>query len=369
MSWSYRLTDSGPAGCLSTTSTAGVAPTSTALNFMAALTSSDLETYTPSTLKMVRLAQPERVGRGGFSIVEKGKTRNGVLVAVKQSRALSIIGPGSVAEAEAFDRHFRQLTLEVQILAHERVRKHPHIVNILGLCAEESPSSLSLSIVLEYASLGTLKALFDDQAYEIVVSQRLGLAKQVGKALRALHEIGVCHGDVKLENVLVFESGDSLSAKISDLGQAVVLSGRDRAARVDRPWGTPLLRAPEVRNGHSLSEVEFNIDGAIATDVFSFGLLIWECVKRRRYFDLDWFEVREGSNQLNDDDREVFLNSLPPNRLIYFGKDFLRRQQLDQVDLDTISALFSATLQDDPERREPMSVLMRKMEGIVPDCT
>lgn len=318
---------------------------------------------------MARLQQPERVGRGGFSIVEKGKTRNGVLVAVKQSRALSIIGARSVAEAEAFDRHFRQLTLEVQILAHKRVRNHPHIVNILGLCSEESPSSLSLSIVLEYASLGTLKALLDDQACEVVVSQRLELAKQVGKALRVLHEIGVCHGDVKLENVLVFKSGDSLLAKISDLGQAVVLSGRDRSGRVDCPWGTPLLRAPEVRNGHSLSEVEFNIDGAIATDVFSFGLLIWECVKRRRYFDLDWFEVGERSNQLNDDDKEALLNSLPANRLIHHAEEFLRRQELDQVDLENISALFRATLQDDPGRREPMSVLMRRMEGIGCYCT
>ena len=60
--------------------------------------------------------------------------------------------------------------------------------------------------------------------------------------------IKVCHGDVKVENVLMFSCADeSWLTKVSDFGQAIiapVTADEDSSARVD--VGTLLLAASEI---------------------------------------------------------------------------------------------------------------------------
>ena len=58
---------------------------------------------------------------------------------------------------------------------------------------------------------------------------------------------GVCHRDLKLENLLLAEVGDAASVKIADFGLAKRYAGG--GAALSTICGTPQYVAPEVRPG------------------------------------------------------------------------------------------------------------------------
>lgn len=52
----------------------------------------------------------------------------------------------------------------------------------------------------------------------MTICDRMELAAQVARGLTALHSLKICHGDIKLQNMLVFIDGDRCSVKLSDFG-------------------------------------------------------------------------------------------------------------------------------------------------------
>ncbi len=156
-------------------------------------------------------------GQGGYASVEIGiaKMPHKHLVAVKRSRMPSASASPKLApktsEADQDDGlggvDFEQLTLEMRILGHRRLRKHANVVDILGLCIDEFNDSPTLALVLEYSAHGTLGSFMARQRggeSEIPVLQRVDFILQVARGLEAVHKLKVCHGDVKTENALVF---------------------------------------------------------------------------------------------------------------------------------------------------------------------
>jgi serine/threonine protein kinase len=127
------------------------------------------------------------------------------------------------------------------------MRKHPNIVDILGLCVEEMNESPALALVLEYSSKGNLKDFLSQAQPSTAIAERCSFILQVAQGLVALHRLRVCHGDMKTENVLVFPKGKGWQVKISDFGQSVFASHGDETESVIHPTGTMLLEAPELR--------------------------------------------------------------------------------------------------------------------------
>lgn len=171
-------------------------------------------------------------------------------------------------------RRLQSLVTEVTILSHTPLRSHPNIVNILGLEWFTNPltnDKLSVAIMLEYAELGSLSD-FQISGARITISQKLDLCLDIGKGLSALHGCGVVHGDVKSENVLIFNGGSKeYVAKISDFGGAVITNYKSQPGSLSFTRtlrGTPLWAAPETGAPIRLSELKL-------TDVYSFGLLVW----------------------------------------------------------------------------------------------
>ncbi|KAI9764155.1 MAG: hypothetical protein M1840_008637 [Geoglossum simile] len=169
----------------------------------------------------------------------------------------------------------RDILREVQILTHEPLRSHPNVVKLLGFGWEQLRiSDLSRItrwpyLLLEYAKYGSIVDLFEQHV--VGLETRVNLCLDVGSGIKALHVADIVHGDVKLENILIFSGADGrLIAKIADFGFAEVdLDGSEPDVLFGR--GTLPWKAPEAGRKLSWSDL-------FLMDVYSYGFLIWRTI-------------------------------------------------------------------------------------------
>lgn len=167
------------------------------------------------------------------------------------------------AELKKADRG-RRLLEEARVCASLR---HPNIVVIFDIDPDRG------ILVEEFLPGGSLRDLFE-QAPVWRRGELLSLSAQLAGALQAAHAAGIVHADVKPENVLLTERAlyqrDSAfgrrapGVKLTDFGAAYRSWGATVAPGAS---GTLAYMAPEQLVGHGLTP---------ATDVFSFGVMLWE---------------------------------------------------------------------------------------------
>lgn len=106
-----------------------------------------------------------------------------------------------------------------------------------------------------------------------------------------------------------------------------------------------------------------NFNAALQTDVYSFGLLVWETINGgRSYFNKAWLDADlDVTGEARIDAMEAFLNSLPQNKLLAYSEHFLLLSNLDVVLHMQVSRVLHSCLQDDPPRRRPMSTMVKEM--------
>lgn len=293
------------------------------------------------------VTHPNTAGAGGYASVqvaeiETGNIRTGkrvTTVALKTPRS-SAKGPGDNRE-DMIQKLLDQPALEARILSHDHLRRHPHIVNILGIAFDDANASASMSIILEYSSLGSLSGFLRQKSESdpISVDTKIELAACVGSGLQALHDLQICHGDVKTQNALVFVEHGRLIAKVSDFGQSIVTAQDNPSANVAKPRGTPLLSAPEIRNSRPSQDVSFSIQDAMMTDVFSFGLLVWEVLSNGdSFFQPSWMVSQPMlRDPVSLEAMEDFLNQLPQNEILKHGMIFVSSICMEPENLNRIA--------------------------------
>ena len=332
-----------------------------ALDFMQVLHSARLEVSSYRNLGTDGFSDASApVGSGGQAVVELSRCPG---VVVKRMRRFQYGNSNHISRA---DENLARVTLEIRILTSDSVRGFGPFVKVMGVCFEESIASLDPSgtgqfhLLLEYSKHGDMASFLGRNGQHLDTKVKVDLAYQVSCGLLLLHQSHICHGDIKVQNVLVF-NGDNgrYVAKLADFGLSV--HSYDNGLFVDSkrdvyyPPGTPLLNAPEVRN-RNLSTRSIDIAAAIRADVFSFGLLLWEILKDgRSYFNLAWSDTaRESKLEYGTEEQMAFLSTLPQNGLLMRGEEFLVVQDLDEQLHEQIQRVFHASLQDDPLQRQPM---------------
>jgi protein kinase-like protein len=129
-----------------------------------------------------------------------------------------------------------------------------------------------LYLAYEYVAGHTLRDMLKSD--KLPLTQVVGIALQLAKALASAHAHGVVHRDLKPENVITTSSG---VVKILDFGIACV---EDRTSphltEIGTILGTPAYMAPEQARGQG---VDFR------TDLFSFGVLVYEMASGSNPFD------------------------------------------------------------------------------------
>lgn len=196
------------------------------------------------------------LGAGGFGTVVAG-SYIGMPVAVKVAKSAGQHGE---------EAHLMALFNEVRIL---RKLRHQNIVSFFGVCFSTEHSEVGL--VLEQVdgkSLGRFITPDASPPNEV----RLKLMKDVACALRYLHSRtpAVMHGDLKDSNIFVETAFTLPRAKLLDFGLSRVLT-RNAKPR----GGTMIWMAPEVRAKGSVGP---------ASDVFSFGCVLFFCLTASRSF-------------------------------------------------------------------------------------
>lgn len=193
------------------------------------------------------LARKGDVGEGETYRVEQCSSRDHV-VAVKHLKMNQ-----DISEHDTFRRRLRAVVLEIQVMKHPPLRAHPNLPSVFGYGWKTIGDSILPFIVVEYAGLGTLRDHIknNDLRPESHIRDLEILLGDVVSGLIALHSCGIVHGDVKLDNVLVFPSRDNPAlaiAKVADFGHAVVLNDAPSSTSMGqlRYYGTTMLVKSEI---------------------------------------------------------------------------------------------------------------------------
>ena len=111
------------------------------------------------------------------------------------------------------------------------------------------------------------------------IDNAINLAKFLHKAESHLLNLGLVHGDIKPENIIVYRDKDSAGTrfKMVDFGSIVEIFSENSRA------GTPTYLAPERFNGAAINE---------ATEIFSIGVTIyWALTGKFPYGDIEPFQT------------------------------------------------------------------------------
>jgi serine/threonine protein kinase len=110
--------------------------------------------------------------------------------------------PDDLNNDKAFQSRVDCVLKDIEVMNHPPIAQHQNILTLLGYGWGLRKGDVIPFIVTEYASLGTLRDYL--QAKCRPLKTRLALCSQVACGLNRLHWTGIAHGDLKLENVLVF---------------------------------------------------------------------------------------------------------------------------------------------------------------------
>jgi TolB-like protein/tetratricopeptide (TPR) repeat protein/predicted Ser/Thr protein kinase len=211
-------------------------------------------------------------GEGGMGVVYKAEDTK-----LRRTVALKFLPAAAALDPEAKKRFLREAQAAAGL-------DHPNICPVYEVDETEGEMFLTMAFV----EGRSLKDRITEGRLPLV--EALAIAVQVAEGLRAAHERGVVHRDVKPANIMLGREGQ---VRITDFGLASLEGGVD-LTRPQTVLGTPAYMSPEQFRGEKT-------DGR--ADIWSFGCTLYEMTTGRRPF--------EGERA--SDIREWVMNDAPPD--------------------------------------------------------
>jgi serine/threonine-protein kinase len=210
----------------------------------------------------------EKLGQGGMGIVYKA-----VDTRLRRTVALKLLQPEAMKHPQSRARFLREAYSAAAI-------SHPNIATVY----EVGEAGGYVFIAMEYVEGRTLRKLIQEGSLGLEESVRI--ARDIARGLAKAHEKGVIHRDIKPDNVMV--SADQ-GVKVLDFGLAKLREPEEIGTGETPPQvetaslltdagqllGSPGYMSPEQATGRPVDH---------RTDLFSFGVLLYELVTGSRPF-------------------------------------------------------------------------------------
>lgn len=197
------------------------------------------------------------LGSGAYGVVFKGELPNGTPVAVK-------------VLTNAHDKRIEeQFMAEVSSIGRTH---HINLVRLYGFCFD----STTRALIFEYMENGSLDGFLFGDTTTIDWCKMHEIAVGTAKGIAYLHEEceqRIVHYDIKPGNILLDRN---LSPKVADFGLAKLHNRESSRILMTGFRGTPGYAAPEMWKPFPVT---------YKCDVYSFGMLLFEIVGRRRNHD------------------------------------------------------------------------------------
>ena len=241
----------------------------------------------------------EELGRGGMALVFKAKDRQlGREVAVK------VLPHAMSFDAEFVERFQREARTSAQL-------EHPNIIPVYRV----GRSGRSTYFVMKFLRGGSLSGVLKRRG-RIPAPEIRRLLIECASALAYAHQRGIVHRDIKPDNVMFDEFGQSV---ITDFGIAKAVSGT-RLTGTGMSIGTPHYMSPEQARAQP-------IDGR--SDIYSLGVVAYQCLTGQVPFDgEDSFAI--GYQHISDPLPQPQLLAADDRRLYETIKRMMMKDPLDR---------------------------------------
>ena len=211
----------------------------------------------------------EKIGEGGMGVVWKALDTR-----LDRHVALKLLRPELTADPERYRRFLREARTAAAVT-------HPNIVTI----HEVDEAAGTTFLCMELVEGRTLRAAISGRP--LAIPEALRIAAEVADGLARAHRDGIIHRDLKPENVILDVDGN---AKILDFGLAKLVESRRQSLSATLSeeetrsveltgtgviLGTAAYMSPEQARGEAVDA---------RSDLFSFGILLYEMVTGRRPF-------------------------------------------------------------------------------------
>ena len=204
------------------------------------------------------------LAQGGYGVIYRGEWL-GATIAIKELITLQFT---------------HNAIVEFKEEAYKMARlRSPYVVTTYGITL--NIQGQPKGIVMEYMPEGSLSTILHSKEIKLSWLVRHKMALAVAQGLFFLHQQNIIHNDLKSLNVLVHHYTDEWTLKLTDFGLSKI---KEETARFTHtPQGTPAWMAPELFDKNAYSK---------ASDVYAYGILLWEITSRKTPFkDLSFVQI------------------------------------------------------------------------------